>query len=95
MSPVPVTVPTIAYDVGGSSMTVAIPKSTTVATKFVLVPCPAPPLVADLLDGLHRGIPLDRPADLVSLAEEVLARPAGYPENWASRLAENFSRFDD
>jgi len=95
MSPVPATVPTLAYEVGGSSMTVEIPKSTTIATKFVLVPCSAPPLVADLLAGLNRGIPLDRPAELLSLAEEALARPAGYPENWAGTLAADFSRFDD
>jgi hypothetical protein len=95
MSPVPVALPAIHYDVGGSSMTIEIPKSTTVVSKLVLVSCPTPPLVADLLAGLSKGIPLDRPADMVSLAEEVLARPAGYPENWAGTLAADFAQFDD
>ena len=95
MSPVPVAVSPLVYDVGGSSLTVEIPRSTTVATRFVLVPCPTPPLVADLLADLSKGIPLDRPADMVSLAEEVLARPAGYPENWANTLAADFAQFDD
>jgi hypothetical protein len=95
MSPVPVAIQPFAYDVGGSSMMVEIPRSTTVATKLVLTSCPTPPLVADLLAGLSKGIPLDRPADMVSLAEEVLARPAGYPENWAGTLAADVARLDD
>lgn len=97
MSPIPFTAPIAAYEVGSTSMVVQLPASTTMARVSVLTAVPEPPaLVADLVSGLGRGLPLDRPEEMLRLAEEVLAAgPSGFPEDWARTLAEESSRFDD
>lgn len=97
MSPlIPVTLTQTVLEIASSSMTMEVAATTATVERSPLVLHSGPPqLVSDLVEGLGRGIPLDRPADMLRLAEEVLAQQEGYPENWADELGGIFSQLDD
>jgi hypothetical protein len=51
----------------------------------------------DLVRRGHAGIPLERSAALVALAEEIVARrePVEFSEEWVNVLAGDLAQFDD
>jgi hypothetical protein len=94
---IPVTLPATALEFDSSPMTIELSASASLRS-LSLVPAPgaaAPALVADFIESVSRGLPIDRPEGLIRLAGEVASRPPGLPGNWAADLAADFARFND